>query len=100
MGHDADGKPSVSQTHPRIGKLVWTWTKIKAFFLWVMEHVVLFFFEELFRVLTYGLHALFWVLARILIYPCYLLARLGELFAPKRPKLQGACSSTCADVSC
>ena len=90
MGHEGSQKPSVAQTHPRIGKIVWTWSKIKAFFLWVMEHVVLFFFEELFRLLHYCLYAVIWVLARILIKPFYLLARLGELFAPNSPKHQGA----------
>ena len=89
MGHEENQKPSVAQTHPRIGKIVWTWSKIKTFFLWFMEHVVLFFLEEVFRLLHYSLYALIWVLARILIYPFYLLARLGELFAPNSRKYQG-----------
>ena len=44
---------------------------------------MLFCFEEIFRGLGLGLQAAFWVLARLLIFPCYMLARFMELFAPK-----------------
>ena len=83
MTQDAEQKTSVSQTHPRIGRLVWMGSKLKALLLWITEHIVLFFFEELLRALSVSIQATFWVLARLLIFPCYILARFMELFAPK-----------------